>query len=200
MECLMRVTLFTAVAASSFLFPACSGGGSDDSSSAAADRNCSDFSCQQDAQAWHNAHPEDGLDADHDGIACEHLPNCAILAGLYVGVAPQTGEHFDLLLEVTPSHQAVHDPSPVSGLALWGRGRQPAGTITAGFRAGNSIWLTVVPVGNTPYASGAEIEHNAFGVYVDVRLGMGMILGAGSVCADPPSASEFVIISTPRLQ
>ena len=40
------------------------------------DRNCSDFSCQQDAQAWHETHPGDGLDGDGDGIACEHLPSC----------------------------------------------------------------------------------------------------------------------------
>lgn len=41
------------------------------------DKNCSDFACQQDAQAWHNSHPQDGLDGDNDGIACEHLPQCA---------------------------------------------------------------------------------------------------------------------------
>lgn len=41
------------------------------------DRNCADFSCQQDAQAWHNSHPEDGLDGDNDGVACESLPLCS---------------------------------------------------------------------------------------------------------------------------
>ncbi len=50
----------------------CSGSGD-------SDRNCSDFSCQQDAQAWHESHPEDGLDGDGDGIACEHLPSCSSL-------------------------------------------------------------------------------------------------------------------------
>jgi len=40
-------------------------------------RNCSDFSCQGQAQAWHNSHPEDGLDGDGDGIACESLPACS---------------------------------------------------------------------------------------------------------------------------
>ena len=40
------------------------------------DKNCSDFICQQDAQAWHESHPGDGLDGDGDGIACEHLPSC----------------------------------------------------------------------------------------------------------------------------
>ncbi len=41
------------------------------------DKNCSDFDCQGQAQAWHNSHPEDGLDGDGDGIACEHLPSCS---------------------------------------------------------------------------------------------------------------------------
>jgi len=43
------------------------------------DKNCADFSCQSDAQAWHNSHPGDGLDGDGDGIACEHLPSCVSL-------------------------------------------------------------------------------------------------------------------------
>ena len=47
--------------------PACGGGGSDDV-------NCSDFAYQQDAQAWHKSNPGSDLDADNDGIACEHLP------------------------------------------------------------------------------------------------------------------------------
>jgi hypothetical protein len=37
------------------------------------DRNCSDFSTQSQAQAWHNAHGGD-LDGDGDGVACESLP------------------------------------------------------------------------------------------------------------------------------
>ena len=45
---------------------ACGGGGSDDV-------NCSDFAYQQD-QAWHKSNPGSDLDADNDGIACEHLP------------------------------------------------------------------------------------------------------------------------------
>ena len=39
-------------------------------------RVCADFQCQQEAQAWHDDHPEDGLDSDGDGIACESLPSC----------------------------------------------------------------------------------------------------------------------------
>src|SRR4051794_17479471 len=47
----------------------------------AADKNCSDFSTQQDAQQYFDSHggsPSnnvDGLDADHDGRACESLPS-----------------------------------------------------------------------------------------------------------------------------
>ena len=46
---------------------------------AARDVNCSDFSNQASAQAWFVAHggpAQDpaGLDADHDGVACESLP------------------------------------------------------------------------------------------------------------------------------
>jgi hypothetical protein len=36
-----------------------------------ADRNCSDFGSQEDAQAWHNLHPSAALDGDRDGVACE---------------------------------------------------------------------------------------------------------------------------------
>ncbi len=41
----------------------------------AQDRDCGDFVFQEDAQAVLNADPSDpnGLDADHDGIACEAL-------------------------------------------------------------------------------------------------------------------------------
>ena len=45
------------------------------------DRNCSDFSTQQQAQQYFDSHggsPSnnvDGLDADHDGVACESLPS-----------------------------------------------------------------------------------------------------------------------------
>ena len=55
------------------LFSACRqvGGGGD--------KDCSDFDCQEEAQAWHEQHPEDGLDGDGDGIACESLPSCSAL-------------------------------------------------------------------------------------------------------------------------
>ncbi|MFD1065679.1 excalibur calcium-binding domain-containing protein [Oceanobacillus locisalsi] len=42
----------------------------------AADKNCSDFETQQEAQEHYDADPSDpdGLDRDNDGIACESLP------------------------------------------------------------------------------------------------------------------------------
>jgi hypothetical protein len=54
--------------------------GSTDGSSGGADKNCSDFSSQQQAQEWFDSHggsptnDVDGLDRDHDGRACESLP------------------------------------------------------------------------------------------------------------------------------
>jgi hypothetical protein len=36
-----------------------------------ADKDCADFDTLAEALAWHNAHPEDGLDADDDGRVCE---------------------------------------------------------------------------------------------------------------------------------
>jgi hypothetical protein len=50
------------------------------SGSGSLDKNCSDFSTQAQARAWFNKHGRSasndvaGLDADHDGIACESLP------------------------------------------------------------------------------------------------------------------------------
>ena len=40
----------------------------------ALDEDYGDFDTQAQAQAWHNGHPEDGLDSDDDGVACETLP------------------------------------------------------------------------------------------------------------------------------
>lgn len=44
-------------------------------SAQAADRDCANFATQEAAQDWHESHPEDRLDADGDGIACENLPS-----------------------------------------------------------------------------------------------------------------------------
>jgi hypothetical protein len=47
------------------------------------DLDCSDFAFQEDAQAEFNRDPSDPfrLDADNDGIACEHLPQRPSAAG-----------------------------------------------------------------------------------------------------------------------
>jgi hypothetical protein len=61
------------------LLTACGGGGSGGGSPA--DKDCSNFATQEDAQSFFNANGGgpannvDGLDADHDGIPCEHLPH-----------------------------------------------------------------------------------------------------------------------------
>jgi hypothetical protein len=46
-----------------------------------ADYDCEDFATQCEAQKFYEKHGGPGndpyrLDADHDGIACEHLPRC----------------------------------------------------------------------------------------------------------------------------
>lgn len=62
-----------------FMVMSC-GGGETDSSGGHVDRNCADFPTQTAAQEYFDANggsPSnnfDGLDADHDGIPCEHLP------------------------------------------------------------------------------------------------------------------------------
>lgn len=67
---------------------ACGGGGSAGSGSAGtgnttggSSATCSMFQYQEDAQAYQNAHASAGLDADHDGIACESLPRRPSSAG-----------------------------------------------------------------------------------------------------------------------
>jgi Excalibur calcium-binding domain len=36
-----------------------------------ADKDCKDFATLAEAEAWHEEHPEDRLDADNDGRVCE---------------------------------------------------------------------------------------------------------------------------------
>lgn len=67
---LARTLLVALVIGSLTALSACEAG------SGGGDRNCSDFQCQGQAQAWHNSHPGSDLDADHDGLACENLPSC----------------------------------------------------------------------------------------------------------------------------
>ena len=75
------------------------------SPSAARDVNCSDFSNQASAQAWFVAHggpAQDpaGLDADHDGVACESLPCPCSTSGTPAPPAP------------TPAPPVVPTPVP----------------------------------------------------------------------------------------
>ena len=48
------------------------------SSGSSSGKKCSDFSTQPDAQSYFESHNAVKLDADKDGIACEHLPNSLI--------------------------------------------------------------------------------------------------------------------------
>jgi hypothetical protein len=56
------------------------GGGGGSTGGGSLDKNCSDFSTQAEAQSWFVSHGGSasndvaGLDADHDGVACESLP------------------------------------------------------------------------------------------------------------------------------
>lgn len=62
-------------------------GSSSDSSAGGPDRNCSDFSTQEAAQDYFDSrggsptNNVDGLDRDHDGIACESLPSGGTTSG-----------------------------------------------------------------------------------------------------------------------
>jgi endonuclease YncB( thermonuclease family) len=55
----------------------------------AADRDCADFPNRAAAQDWLNAYPADpdGLDGDHDGLACESLP-CPCASGAPAATTP----------------------------------------------------------------------------------------------------------------
>lgn len=63
------IRIFTLVA--SIVLAACGS-----SESPCPDSKCSDYRTQQEAQAAFDADPDcyRNLDADHDGMACEHLP------------------------------------------------------------------------------------------------------------------------------
>lgn len=66
-------------------------GGDGDSGGGHVDRDCSDFPNQPAAQAYFDQNGGsptnnfDGLDADHDGIACENLPQNKPEGGLVDG-------------------------------------------------------------------------------------------------------------------
>ena len=84
----MRRALIGIAAAAVLLATAAAGGGGTAASSASADKDCSDFANQAQAQSYFTSHGGsasndfDNLDADHDGVACESLPcPCSSSAG-----------------------------------------------------------------------------------------------------------------------
>jgi hypothetical protein len=79
--------------------------------SAQADYNCSDFQYQEDAQAQLLPGDPYGLDADHDGIACENLPHRPVSSP-----TPTP----------TPNDVGPCDPSLAPVLAFTGLPTQPA--------------------------------------------------------------------------
>ncbi len=133
-------------------------------------RSCSDFTCREDAQAWHEAHPEQGLDADGDGIVCKGLRSCSqssrhphasddVIAcgdptpgavvgdGWYLGETLEDGAQFDVLLE-------DDDPEPggqvttenIQGWVCWGDGTNECAEIVSGTIEGGVVQLVAVPV------------------------------------------------------
>ncbi|MBL8756322.1 MAG: excalibur calcium-binding domain-containing protein [Planctomycetes bacterium] len=101
------------------------------------DKNCSDFTYQEDAQAWHNNHPGDGLDADGDGVACENLPSRFLRID-----RPEPGD-YDLafesgdraVLRVLPPAEGGPD---VAGMLMSGDMSMP---IASSCSAGAILWL-----------------------------------------------------------
>ena len=84
----MRRALIGIAAVAALLATAAAGGGGTAASSASADKDCSDFANQAQAQSYFTSHGGsasndfDNLDADHDGVACESLPcPCSSSAG-----------------------------------------------------------------------------------------------------------------------
>ena len=84
----MRRALIGIAAAAALLATAAASGGGTAASSASADKDCSDFANQAQAQSYFTSHGGsasndfDNLDADHDGVACESLPcPCSSSAG-----------------------------------------------------------------------------------------------------------------------
>src|SRR3954451_12501913 len=76
----MRRASIGMAAATVLLATAAAGGGGVAASSASADKDCSDFANQAQAQSYFTSHGGsssndfDNLDADHDGVVCESLP------------------------------------------------------------------------------------------------------------------------------
>lgn len=164
------------------------------------DRNCSDFSCQEEAQAWHNSHPGDGLDADHDGTACEHLPSCFTLAGAglavgwYRGTILETGASFDLYLDHDDG--GADTGMAVRGVASWSESSfgDVCGTVLH-----RALYLSVTPREDGRdgrFARQEERASVAFPLILDLRTLRGTFV---SLNADPglPRGGEFLVIAVP---
>jgi hypothetical protein len=157
------------------LLAGCTGGGGD--------KNCSDFGCQQDAQAWHNAHPEDGLDGDGDGIACEQLPNCSSLP-----------PHPHVILEPTSLRQKSNewylalsaDSEVASGLVQWGPSPFEWGQMHASAACGELLQFEVDPFDLTQETIAVSLD-------VSARIGWFLQLSEGGA----PQSGMFVLRSTP---
>lgn len=74
--------------------------------------NCADFQFQEDAQAHLQGHPDDPdrLDADNDGIACEHLPRQR--SGVTAQVQAVTGYPPGPGPSIVPFVQQISPPPP----------------------------------------------------------------------------------------
>jgi hypothetical protein len=101
---------------------ACGGG-------ASGDRDCSDFTYQEDAQAWHNGHPGDRLDGDRDGVACESLPRRPSPAPSSPAPAPTTSRHMTLVDAKGSAHDL--DRYSAGGFATRMRSLGPTSTSVA---------------------------------------------------------------------
>ena len=111
--------------------------------SAAPAVNCSAFTYQEDAQAALLLNPADpsGLDADHDGVACESLPHRPVIAVTPTTpaiVAPTT---------TTPAPTTTTTPvTPTSGSAVTTTG---ATSTTATSSTTTGATATTIPAGDT---------------------------------------------------
>jgi len=153
-----------------------------------ADRNCSDFTCQSDAQAWHDSHPEDGLDGDGDGIACESLPNCAhlvMVSGLYRALLLDVEGALEFHLEVAVDGRDDH-ASSIRGELSWGPGTEACALIRHGSITRGVAWLAA------QREDGASVA-----ILIDLRTRAGTFLCDTELSEKIPAAAEFAITVTP---
>ncbi|BFV55335.1 hypothetical protein KCMC57_up04390 [Kitasatospora sp. CMC57] len=110
----------------------------------AQDRDCPEFQTQPEAQAVFNMDRSDpnGLDADHDGIACESLP-----AGLPAAAAPSGGASPGAAASpagpantATPAPLVPPAPAPHGAVAA-GTGPAESGSTTLAFSLGAAAAL-----------------------------------------------------------